>query len=468
MVFRPIIVIIFLLSFGVGVSFAQEETESSITNIAPRLSVGDASNMGESTPGEPATESIKEPLDDTDDYVIGVEDVLSITVDEHDELGNASMTVGPDGKINMPYINTVRAAGLTVAQLRESVSQLLKEKGMRIVPEITVTVVEFKSRKIVIFGEVNKPGTQNCATIPSLVDAIAEAGGYKSDADLSAVQILSKDGATKTVDMKQYMTTGDRNLLPDLQSGDTIIVPRKKQTVIIGSNGVPITMPDGTTPLNGDVLPGTAISITVSGGVRRPGSYPFFRVPTVVEVLTQANWVKSELSLKLVRVVRGNPKNGGQIVVDVDKFLRTGNYSLLPQLEPGDIIYVPEELKQKEISILGAVRRPGNYPVDGPISLLDALALAGGLAKEANPKEIHLTRELNNVFLSQDVNMQEFISGKPRNLNPSAVPKLMPGDAVVVPAKKNGFLGLVNTTRNVATVIVSVATLFSLYQLVAR
>ena len=178
--FRFIIVIIFLLSFGIGVSLSQEETENSLSDIASDSSVGDTSNVEKSASEEP-----------TDDYVIGVEDVLSITVREHEELSSPSTPVGPDGKINLPYINAVRAAGLTAAQLQESISQLFKEKGMKLPPEVTVTIIEYKSKKIVIFGEVIKSGVQNFAAIPSLVDAIAEAGGYTPNADLSAVQIIS-------------------------------------------------------------------------------------------------------------------------------------------------------------------------------------------------------------------------------------------------------------------------------------
>jgi len=457
-VFKPIIVLIFLLCFSIGISLAQEATE----NLLP----------GDASASKAPTDSVKHPSENTDDYIIGTEDVLSISVWGHEQLNSPNTPVAPDGKISLPVIGVVSAAGLTVAQLRASISQLLK-KYIKGEPEVAVTVVEFKSQKIIILGEVNTPGTQSFATTPSLVDAIAKAGGYTSDADLSAVGIISKDGVRTTVDMKKYMTTGDRSLLPNLQADDTIFVPKKRETVIIGPDGIPLTMPDGKTPLTGDVLPSSGITITVSGGVKKPGRYYFLSQPTVVAALTRADWVNSEFALKSVRVIRGNPTKGGYITIDVDKFLRTGNYSLLPQLESGDIIYVPqtkrvEQLKQQEISVLGAVKNPGIYQVDGRISLLDALALAGGFEEKADPKKIRITREFNNAFGSRDVSVQEFISGNRQNLNPSAVPKLMPGDAVVVPVKKHGFLSLVNTTKDVATVIVSVATLYSLYQIVAK
>ncbi len=457
-VFKPTIVLLFLLCFSIGISLAQEATENPLS-------------VGASTP-EDSTGGVKKPSEDTDDYVIGTEDVLSISVWGHEQLNSPNTPVAPDGKITLPVIGAVSAAGLTVAQLRASISQSLK-KYIKGEPEAAVKVVEFRSQKIIILGEINTPGTQSFATTPSLVDAIAKAGGYTADADLSAVGIISKDGVKTTVDMNKYMTTGDRSLLPNLQADDTIFFPKKRETVIIGPDGMPLTMPDGETPLTGDVFPSAGISITVSGNVKKPGRYSFLSIPTVVAALTRADWVNSEFSLKSVRVIRGNPKKGGHITVDVDKFLKTGNYSLLPQLESGDIIYVPdtkriEELKQKEISVLGAVKNPGIYQVDGPVSLLDALALAGGFEEKADQKKIQITREFNNSFGHRSVSVQEFISGNRKNLNPSAVPKLMPGDAVVVPVKKHGFSSLVNTTKDVATVIVSVATMYSLYQLVTK
>lgn len=94
------------------------------------------------------------PHDET--FIIGNDDVLSISVWKEPELTNKALPVRSDGKISLPLVGEMQAAGRTPLQLEESITEKLK--GFITAPEVTVIVQEVKSRKYNVLGEVAKPG----------------------------------------------------------------------------------------------------------------------------------------------------------------------------------------------------------------------------------------------------------------------------------------------------------------------
>ena len=121
------------------------------------------------------------------DYVIGPEDVLTI-VYWRDKDMTAEVAVRPDGKISLPLLNDVQAAGLTPAQLREQLtaaSQKFLED-----PNITVVVRQMNSHKVFITGEVNKPGPYPLIGPTTVLQLISIAGGLHEYADSRKIIIL--------------------------------------------------------------------------------------------------------------------------------------------------------------------------------------------------------------------------------------------------------------------------------------
>ncbi len=113
-------------------------------------------------------------VDDT--YVIGDEDVLSISVWKELDLTKV-IPVRSDGKISLPLVGEVQAAGLTPAQLAEDLTAALR--GFITDPQVTVIVQEIKSRNFNILGQVTKPGSYPLTADTTVVDAIALAGGFR-------------------------------------------------------------------------------------------------------------------------------------------------------------------------------------------------------------------------------------------------------------------------------------------------
>ena len=108
------------------------------------------------------------------DYTIGADDVLSIVFWRDKDL-TADVTVRPDGKISLPLLNDVQAAGLTPAQLRDRIVEESKKYVED--PNVTVVVKQINSRKVFITGEVRKPGPYPLTAPTTVLQMISIAGG---------------------------------------------------------------------------------------------------------------------------------------------------------------------------------------------------------------------------------------------------------------------------------------------------
>lgn len=158
------------------------------------------------------------------DYIIGVEDVLSVIFWREKDM-SAEVVVRPDGKISLPMLNDVMAAGLTPEQLADVVAKA----GTKFVRDAGATVIvkEIRSRKIYIIGEVARPGTFQLGSEMTVLQAIGEAGGFIEGADKGDVIIVRNEGGKERRFKFNYNQVVDgknpaQNIT--LQPGDTIIV----------------------------------------------------------------------------------------------------------------------------------------------------------------------------------------------------------------------------------------------------
>jgi polysaccharide export outer membrane protein len=158
------------------------------------------------------------------DYVIGPGDVLQITVWKNETLSRA-LPVRPDGKISMPLLQDIQAAGLTAMQLRDKIATALGEFMPN--PEVSVSVTDVRSMRISILGEVAKPGVLELRGQTTILEAIAMAGGFKDFASPSKITVIRVDenGKTKRLRFNYNRAVGsdEENLV--LRSGDVVVVP---------------------------------------------------------------------------------------------------------------------------------------------------------------------------------------------------------------------------------------------------
>ncbi|MBI2216250.1 MAG: polysaccharide biosynthesis/export family protein [Candidatus Rokubacteria bacterium] len=158
------------------------------------------------------------------DYVIGPDDVLFVTVWKNDTLSK-QVPVRPDGKISLPLLHDIQAAGLTAMQLQDKIAVALGEFMPN--PEVSVMITDVRSYRVSVLGEVNRPGVLQLKAETSILEALAMAGGFRDFASPSKIMVFRKDSYGNTHKLRfnyNKALRGDEDNLA-LKTGDVIVVP---------------------------------------------------------------------------------------------------------------------------------------------------------------------------------------------------------------------------------------------------
>lgn len=166
----------------------------------------------------------QQPQDPQPEYVVGQGDVLHINVWKEAEISQ-TVVVRPDGNISLPLVNEITVAGLTPPQIQQLIAEKLK--AILTNPQVTVTVVEVRSKMVYITGEVVKPGAYPVPTPLNVLQLIARAGGLSQWANRKNIYVL-RGGDKKNRLHFNYKEVvqgkrSEQNII--LQPGDTVVVP---------------------------------------------------------------------------------------------------------------------------------------------------------------------------------------------------------------------------------------------------
>ena len=246
------------------------------------------------------------------EYEVGAGDVLEINVFGNDDLSRIP-TVQTNGAVSLPLLGEVQVSGLTVAEVKRKVTNLLA-KDYLINPQVEVKVKEYQSQYISVVGEVNNPGRKPIRGRMRLLDALIESGGFKQSSS-GEVLITRTDGSfddgkkSITVRISQSATIQDQiNLELPLKNGD-----------IIGA------------------LPKSYV--TVDGEVNKPGRYAIEADLTVIGAISLAGG-PTRFGSGSAKVRRNDPATGKIVVIEVDtKAVRNGKKPDVTLL-PNDIVSI--------------------------------------------------------------------------------------------------------------------------------
>lgn len=162
------------------------------------------------------------------DYVLGPGDVLAISVWGYEDLksdGLNGLSIRPDGKIAFPIAGDISVAGLTPAEAADKIASVLATYITE--PKVTVNVLNFRTTRVYVLGEVAKPGMYELIKRNNLLDAIGAAGGYTKDAAKKKVFII-REGNKKNkpiqVDLLKLLREGDMTQNYVLGEGDVVFL----------------------------------------------------------------------------------------------------------------------------------------------------------------------------------------------------------------------------------------------------
>ena len=207
---RLVVTLLALQALAAGAVPAQQPPPQSPSARAPQAAAGPT------VPG-----AIKAP----EDYIIGADDVLSILFWREKDM-SGDVVVRPDGKITLPLINDIVAAGLTTEQLRDK----LTSEAARFIedPSATVVLKQLNSRKVFIVGEVGKAGPYILTAPVTVLQLIAIAGGLREFAHSSEITIMRTENGKQVTFPFDYAAVAKRKKLQQniiLKPGDTVVVP---------------------------------------------------------------------------------------------------------------------------------------------------------------------------------------------------------------------------------------------------
>ncbi len=246
------------------------------------------------------------------DYVVGAQDVLTITVYDQEDL-SGKFKVESDGSFSFPLIGRVTAAGETLRTIEGDIRKRLSDGYIRN-PQVTAAIETYQSQRIFIMGEVRAPGA------------------YALTGDMTVIEALSRAGSTTAAASDEVMIVRPQSgkaaggpLAPsDTENAEIIrINVRELQEGALSQN---VSLRDGDTL----VVP-KAQAVYVFGQVRAPGAYPADKGTTVLQALSLAGGVTDRGStsrLVIVRTVDGKKKELKAKLTDI--------------VEPGDTLIVKE------------------------------------------------------------------------------------------------------------------------------
>src|SRR5215212_8114220 len=158
-----------------------------------------------------------------EEYRLGAGDKLRIEVYKDAQLSQSAQ-IRPDGKVTLPLIGDVKAAGLTPIELRDTITKSLKEYVTN--PTVTVIVVEATTPLAYVMGEVNHPGAITLQGPLTIIQALALAGGLKDFADAKNIRVLRRTPSgvqTIAFNYKEALKSSGDSIY--LRPGDTVVVP---------------------------------------------------------------------------------------------------------------------------------------------------------------------------------------------------------------------------------------------------
>jgi polysaccharide export outer membrane protein len=216
------------------------------------------------------------------DYLVGEEDVLRVTVYDHPDLTTVAR-VSAEGVIRLPLIGDVNVTGLSVSQISEKVSRLLAD-GYIVNPHVSIFVEEFRSKKTIIMGQVNKPGIYALSGTTTFLELLSKAGGLTKDAgDKAIIKRKTSPGRPEkviTIDLRKLIEEGDTSADIPLMDNDNVYIAKA---------GV----------------------FYITGEVKKPDAYKYEEGTTVIKAVTMAGGFTDKASsgrVKLIRKVQGKEK----------------------------------------------------------------------------------------------------------------------------------------------------------------
>jgi len=386
-------------------------------------------------------------------YVLGTGDQLLVDIYGYSEV-NYSLTISPDGTVNIPNIGVTSLAGLTI----EAATARIKSKLATIYSalntgqtKLSVTLGNIRSIRVILNGEVLKPGTYTLPSLATAFTALYSSGGPTDNGSFRNVEIIRNGKKIASLDVYDFILNGDLKGNVNLRDQDIINIPTyNKRVEIVGEIKRPaifelktaedlnklLEFAGGFTekafkarikvlkntdterriaditkdefnsyiPSSGDkyfvneILDRFQNRVSIQGAIFRPGDYELEPGLTVKQLILKAEGLKEDAFKNRAYITRlTDDLNTELISVDLNKIMAGTEKDIILKRE--DVLSISSIFDLKEefnISINGEVRKPGSFRYQENMSLEELIMMAGGFKESATSQRIEISRRVKN------------------------------------------------------------------------
>jgi len=409
-------------------------------------------------------------------YIVGPEDQINVNV-YGNSVANWKLDVSPEGNINIPGIGILNVSGKTIEQVTENIKSKLIAGNYAIGKgtSVQVTIGNIRSIKVIVIGQVEKPGTYTLPSLATAFNALYSAGGPNDNGTYRQIEIIRNNRIISRLDIYDFLVKGDQRNNISLQDQDIIRVPTYRTRVELAGEvkipGLFEVLPGETLdnvlnfaggfadqaytarikviqisdqqkritdvvendyknyiPLRGDkyiiqrILERYENRVTIVGAVFRPGEYELQQGLTLLQLIKNAAGLKEDAFTLRGSISRLKPDNNTELIpFDLQAILNKSAPDILLQREDSVKISSTFDLRNKyTIAINGQVRKPGNYAYLDSMKVQDLIIKAGGFNEGASPDRIEIARRIDNgdPTSKQSAVAQIFTINIDKNLKP--------------------------------------------------
>lgn len=292
------------------------------------------------------------------DYTVGPGDTINIALfgSQNDQF---FLPVSPEGTINFPEIGPIGVSGMSFDAVRDDINLRVSQQMIGV--RASITLGELRSIRVMVVGDVLRPGSFNVSSLATMANALRISGGISETGSLRQIALMREGETVATLDLYDLLLRGDNSNNARLRSEDVIFVP-----------------PLGPT-------------VTINGEVRRPAIYELNGEEAVPELVELAGGLLANAdpgALRLERIVSGR----GISVLNVNLTTASGRDV---SLRDGDVLRVPRNLDQLD----GSVRLVGNVQREGVYQWFDGMTVSDLLP---GPELVKTQSDLNYVLIRRE------------------------------------------------------------------
>jgi protein involved in polysaccharide export with SLBB domain len=385
-------------------------------------------------------------------YVLGPNDQLNINVYGNSTV-NWKLNISPEGNINIPGVGVVNVGGRTIEQATTLIKNKLSTNNYSVGrgTSVQVTLGNIRSIKVIMVGQLVRPGTYTLPSLATVFNALYAAGGPSDNGSFRQVQIIRNNKIVKTLDVYDFLVKGDQKNNIILQDQDVIRVPTYRTLVeLYGQVKIPakyevlpgetlqtvLNFAGGFTdtaytariivsqvsdqqrrltdvvesdyqnyiPLSGDkyfvrsILNRYENRVTIKGAVFRPGEYELQKGMTLLQLIQNAAGLKEDAFTGRGTILRLKPDNSTELIsFNLKNVINKTSDILLKREDIVNISSIFDLRDSLQVTVYGQVREPGTYPFADSMKVADLILKAGGLTQGASSMRIEVARRINNA-----------------------------------------------------------------------